>query len=231
MAPKSARGFAASSPQGIDTESWFQALLPAVIGLLRGERRVTYRTLKYIHRLDDAALEEIRRELTFKRLAMDEDREGLVWTGEVQPAVPPVTTDWLETAGTESRVGRHAAVPELPRRFSASDTPPNGPTGLPEQAPATSLPDESVAMLEPSRKVPAAERRQLTVMFCDLVGSTDLSGRLDPEDLREIVRAFQATAAQVIERYEGHIAQYLGDGLLIYFGLPVAHEGHRQRTM
>jgi class 3 adenylate cyclase len=76
-----------------------------------------------------------------------------------------------------------------------------------------------------------AERRQLTVMFCDLVGSTDLSGKLDPEDLREVVRAYQETAAEVIERYQGHIAQYLGDGLLIYFGFPVAHEDDAQRAV
>ena len=76
-----------------------------------------------------------------------------------------------------------------------------------------------------------AERRQLTVMFCDLVGSTDLSGKLDPEDLRDVVRAYQETAAAVIEYYEGHIAQYLGDGLLIYFGYPLAHEDDAQRSV
>jgi class 3 adenylate cyclase len=84
---------------------------------------------------------------------------------------------------------------------------------------------------ELGRHAPEAERRQLTVMFCDLVGSTDLSGRLDPEDLREVVRAYQATAATVIARYEGHIAQYLGDGLLVYFGYPAAHEDDAQRAV
>ena len=59
-----------------------------------------------------------------------------------------------------------------------------------------------------------AERRQLTVLFCDLVDSTALSSQLDPEDLREVVRAYQATCAKVITRFEGYIAQYLGDGLL-----------------
>ena len=59
---------------------------------------------------------------------------------------------------------------------------------------------------------PDAERRQLTVLFCDLVDSTVLAGQLDPEDLREVVRAYQETCAKVIARYEGHIAQYLGDG-------------------
>ena len=57
-------------------------------------------------------------------------------------------------------------------------------------------------------------------MFCDLVGSTQLSGQLDPEDLRAVVRAYQEAAAEVIQSYEGHIAQYLGDGLLVYFGYP-----------
>jgi Adenylate and Guanylate cyclase catalytic domain len=71
---------------------------------------------------------------------------------------------------------------------------------------------------------PEAERRQLTVLFCDLVDSTVLSGQLDPEDLREVVRAYQDTCAKVIARFEGHIAQYLGDGLLVYFGYPRAHE-------
>lgn len=76
-----------------------------------------------------------------------------------------------------------------------------------------------------------AERRQLTVMFCDLVGSTPLSGQLDPEELREIVRAYQQTSAEVIERYAGHIAQYLGDGLLVYFGYPTAHEDDAARAV
>jgi class 3 adenylate cyclase/predicted ATPase len=76
-----------------------------------------------------------------------------------------------------------------------------------------------------------AERRQLTVMFCDLVGSTALSTQLDPEELREVVRGYQETGAAVIERFGGHIAQYLGDGLLVYFGYPVAHEDDAQRAV
>ena len=75
------------------------------------------------------------------------------------------------------------------------------------------------------------ERRQLTVMFCDLVDSTALSGQLDPEDLRNVVRAYQNTAGAVITRYDGHIAQYLGDGLLVYFGHPVAHEDDARRAV
>ena len=78
---------------------------------------------------------------------------------------------------------------------------------------------------------PDAERRQLTVMFCDLVDSTALSGQLDPEEYREVVRAYQRVCTDVIQRYEGHIAQLLGDGLLLYFGYPVAHEDDAQRVV
>jgi predicted ATPase/class 3 adenylate cyclase len=69
------------------------------------------------------------------------------------------------------------------------------------------------------------------VLFCDLVGSTALSAQLDPEELREVVRAYQDTCAKVIARFEGHIAQYLGDGLLVYFGYPLAHEDDAQRAV
>jgi class 3 adenylate cyclase/predicted ATPase len=78
---------------------------------------------------------------------------------------------------------------------------------------------------------PEAERRQLTVLFCDLVDSTALATQLDPEELREVVRAYQDTCAKVIARFDGHIAQYLGDGLLVYFGYPLAHEDDAQRAV
>jgi class 3 adenylate cyclase/tetratricopeptide (TPR) repeat protein len=78
---------------------------------------------------------------------------------------------------------------------------------------------------------PEAERRQLTVLFCDLVDSTVLASQLDPEELREVVRAYQEACAKVIARFEGHIAQYLGDGLLVYFGYPQAHEDDAQRAV
>ncbi|MBI4228214.1 MAG: AAA family ATPase, partial [Deltaproteobacteria bacterium] len=76
-----------------------------------------------------------------------------------------------------------------------------------------------------------AERRQMTVMFCDLVGSTSLSEQLDPEDLRDVVRSYQETCAEVIDKHDGYIAQYLGDGLLVYFGFPLAHEDDAQRAV
>ncbi len=74
------------------------------------------------------------------------------------------------------------------------------------------------------RVTSSAERRQLTVMFCDLVGSTALSTRLDPEDLREVIDAYHACVAEVVTRFSGYVAKYMGDGVLIYFGFPEASE-------
>jgi class 3 adenylate cyclase/predicted ATPase len=75
------------------------------------------------------------------------------------------------------------------------------------------------------------ERRQLTVLFCDVVGSTTLSTRLDPEDLRDILQEFQARCGKAIRRYEGHIARFMGDGVLAYFGFPIAHEDDAERAV
>ncbi len=76
-----------------------------------------------------------------------------------------------------------------------------------------------------------AERRQLTVMFCDLVGSTALSTQYDPEDLSDIVRTYQDACAGIISRYEGYIARFMGDGMLVYFGYPQAHEDDAERAL
>lgn len=77
----------------------------------------------------------------------------------------------------------------------------------------------------------SAERRHLTVMFCDLVGSTSLSSRLDPEDMRDLFRVYQDASTAVIHRYGGFVAKYMGDGILIYFGYPQAHEDDPERAI
>jgi class 3 adenylate cyclase/predicted ATPase len=166
--------------------SRFHVVLPGVIALLRQERRVTYRTLVDMFRLDDALLEELREELRFRHLAHDEEGKGLVWR-QSEPTIP-------------------AAEATASLRVSPPDP-------------------------EPSRSTPEAERRHLTVMFCDLADSTVLAQQLDPEDLREVIRAYQATAVEVIQQYAGYVAQYLGDGLLVYFGWPVAHEDDASRAV
>lgn len=87
------------------------------------------------------------------------------------------------------------------------------------------------APLHIERGMPAVERRQLTVLFCDLVDATPLSGQLDPEDYREVIRAYHTVCAEVIQRFDGSIAQYLGDGVLAYFGSPHAHEDDAYRAV
>jgi class 3 adenylate cyclase len=77
----------------------------------------------------------------------------------------------------------------------------------------------------------SAERRQLTVMFCDLVGSTSLSSRMDPEDLREVISAYQAACTHVIQTYDGMVAKLMGDGILAYYGYPRAHEDDAERAV
>ena len=110
-----------------------------------------------------------------------------------------------------------ASLPSSSEHALQTATPKISPAQV-ETAPATSPP-------------PEAERRQLTVLFCDLVDSTVLASQLDPEDLREVVRAYQEVCAKVVARFEGHVAQYLGDGLLVYFGYPLAHEDDAQRAV
>src|SRR4249919_202054 len=76
-----------------------------------------------------------------------------------------------------------------------------------------------------------AERRQVTVMFADLVGSTALSTRMDPEDLREVIAAYQTCVAEAVRRFGGFVAKYMGDGVLVYFGYPQAHEDDAERAV
>jgi class 3 adenylate cyclase/predicted ATPase len=142
--------------------------------------------------------------------------------------------DAIEALKDELIYAQHVAVDEDSRVLvwtgGDSGTPapapsPSGPHGRQADRPA----DVTPRPVEPH--VPDAERRQLTVLFCDLVDSTVLASQLDPEEWREVVRAYQDACAKVIARFEGHIAQYLGDGLLVYFGYPQAHEDDAQRAV
>ena len=130
--------------------------------------------------------------------------------------------------------GAHADAAPCSRRHVRTT-----PGGHPRRAAVP--PDTPLALAPPSgalrsgsparRSTPAAERRQLTVMFCDVVDSTTLAGQLDPEDFRAVMVRYHATCTEVIERYGGHVAQYLGDGLLVYFGWPQAHEDDARRAV
>jgi class 3 adenylate cyclase len=95
---------------------------------------------------------------------------------------------------------------------------------------ASSAPAEAASLL-PAAPMSSAERRQLTVLFCDLVGSTALAARLDPEDLREIIGVYHRCVADTVARFNGFVAKYMGDGVLVYFGYPQAHEDDAEQAV
>jgi class 3 adenylate cyclase len=203
------------------------------MALLQREQRVTYRTLRYVFGVDEACLHAVRDELCFRQLAREEGGQGLVWTGEDAPQAVSVPRPAPAPAMAVSVVAPGPPpLPDAPQPLPAPLPAPDGVSTLSADE-VGSHPPEDALVLTPAlaHSAPEAERRQLTMLFCDLVGSTQLSGQLDPEDLRAVVRAYQEAAAEVIQRYEGHIAQYLGDGLLVYFGYPTAHEDDARRAV
>jgi len=100
-----------------------------------------------------------------------------------------------------------------------------------QKAIADLSPPAAAGRSSPPRSEESAERRQLTVMFCDLVGSTAMSARLDPEDMRQVMRAYQDACSGVVARYDGFVAKFLGDGIVAYFGFPRAHEDDAARAV
>jgi class 3 adenylate cyclase len=184
------------------------AVLPEVIRLLQRQGSVTYRALMQIFGLDDALLEDVRQELVFTRVARDAQNTGLVWAGAAPSVSHPAAAVPRQHATPDKAVALSAATPTVPS----------------DLIPAETSPDTPGVAAEPTRSAPDAERRQVTVMFCDLVDSTRLSQQLDPEDYRTVVQAYQEAAATVILPFDGYIAQYLGNGLMVYFGWPQAYE-------
>jgi class 3 adenylate cyclase len=234
----------------------FFHIVSAVLALLQREGRVTYWALKQEFGFDDAFLEGLREELIFaKRVARDEGGKVLVWTGEppaVVDAMPAATSQQPTTEtpvkaspmafvlpplalantlpATPPPVSGTAASPAVPGSTPVEMVP-QGPRQTPDDGRLAVLPEVPAVPPAPAHAAPEAERRQVTVMFCDLVDSTKLSQQLDPEDYRAVVRAYQAAAAEVIQPYNGYIAQYLGDGLMVYFGWPQAHEDAASRAV
>ena len=180
----------------------FSEIIEHAKALLQRQGRLTYRSLKREFDLEDEALEDLKFELIEgQELAVDKDGKVLVWIGE---------------GGKEETAKRGNGEEGLASSVQRLES------GRKEQA-------SSGQTLDARRT--AGERRQLTVMFCDLVDSTALSEQLDPEEYGAVVRTYQHTSATVIERFDGYIAQYLGDGLLVYFGYPRAHEDDAARAV
>jgi class 3 adenylate cyclase len=138
---------------------------------------------------------------------------------EITPEVLPHLSDAdLKTLG----------LPMGPRKLVLAAIAELGKHGIGDPATATRI--ESIPGSGPPPR-PEAERRQLTVMFVDLAGSTALSGQLDPEEMGDVIRKYQNTVAEEIRHVDGHVAKYMGDGVLAYFGWPRAHEDEAERAV
>ncbi|MGD0188812.1 MAG: adenylate/guanylate cyclase domain-containing protein [Roseiarcus sp.] len=133
--------------------------------------------------------------------------------------LPKLTADDLRELGVAVVGHRRKIISAIEEFNAASATHVEAvkPVPTPSPVPVRAAPD-------------AAERRQLTVMFCDLVGSTAMSARLDPEDMGDLIRAFQGAVAAAVARFDGHVAKLMGDGALVYFGYPRAHEDDAERA-
>jgi class 3 adenylate cyclase len=144
-----------------------------------------------------------------RSLGLEEYEEVFRENKITEKVLPKLTAEDLKELGVTALGHRRIlldAIADLQADGSAKSPPPETPSTLPK----------------PSQD--AAERRQVTVMFSDLVGSTALSARMDPEDLREVIAAYQKAVADAVQRFGGFVAKYMGDGVLVYFGYPQAHE-------
>ena len=180
----------------------FYAVLDQVVDLLRSRQRATYRTLKRQFNLYDTALEDLKEELLFTHpQIVDEDGRGLVWTGDADSAAAPDPT----SPSTVSEV--HQA-----------------------REPLSYTPQYLAEKILTSRSVLEGERKQVTVLFADLKGSTELIADLDPEAARQLLDPALHHMMEAVHRYEGTVNQVLGDGIMALFGAPLAHEDHALRA-
>jgi class 3 adenylate cyclase len=182
----------------------FDDMLTQVLELLQREKRVSYRALKRRFDLDDNDLEDVKDELIYaKKLAVDEDNRVLVWVGaqDTSPLPPDLSISALPT-------------------HSAPD---------PAREPLSYTPKHLAEKILTSRSALEGERKQVTVLFCDLANSTPIAERIGPEAMHALLHRFFEVALNEVHRYEGTINQFLGDGFMALFGAPIAHEDHARR--
>ena len=167
----------------------YDELVAKVIELLQREKRVPYRVLKRRFDVDDEYIEDLKIDLIeAKRLASDENDRILVWVGE--RASPPAT------------------LPSLPPELAAP------PTTAHEREPLSYTPKHLAEKILTSRSALEGERKQVTVLFCDLANSTPIAERVGPEHMHTLLNRFFELALEAVHRYEGTINQFLGDGFL-----------------
>jgi class 3 adenylate cyclase len=184
----------------------FDTLFAQVIALLQREQRISYRVLKRRFALSDDDLTDLKDELIYaKKLAVDEDNRVLVWTGhQATPPPPPVPSTSEPTA--------HPAPDH-------------------EREPLSYTPKHLAEKILTSRSALEGERKQVTVLFCDLANSTPIAERIGPEAMHTLLNRFFELALNEVQRYEGTINQFLGDGFMALFGAPIAHEDHARRAV
>ena len=185
----------------------FSEVLKETVWLLLTEKQISYRRLRIEFDLDDNRLEVLRHELVqIKRVAADQEGEFLVWADAGRGTVPDIEP-----------------LPALAPMASREEK---------DEPPQVSMRPAQVSALTPlPHSSSDAERRPLTVMFCDLADSTALSTKLDPEDLQDLIRAYQERCTAIIREYEGFVARYMGDGILVYFGYPKSLERNAERAV
>src|SRR4029434_4192775 len=185
----------------------FDDILAQVLELLKRQGRVSYSALKRRFDLDDDYLNDLKDEILFTSPQMvDEGGRGLVWVGEqaAASAQPPVS-------GT-------------PALTSA-------PATDPAREPLSYTPKHLAEKILTSRSALEGERKQVTVLFCDLANSTPIAERIGPEAMHTLLNRFFELALSEAHQYEGTINQFLGDGFMALFGAPIAHEDHARRAV
>jgi len=183
----------------------FDEILAQIIDLLKRQGRVSYGALKRRYDLDEAYLEDLKDEIIHaQQLAIDEDNRVLIWVGDqaITPPSPP--------------------APSAPERASPSTT-------AHEREPVSYTPPHLAEKILTSRSALEGERKQVTVLFCDLANSTAFAERLGAENMHTLLNRFFELALHEVHRYEGTINQFLGDGFMALFGAPISHEDHARR--
>jgi class 3 adenylate cyclase/tetratricopeptide (TPR) repeat protein len=187
----------------------FYEVFEQVLTLLQRHGRVSYRALKRQFDLDDEYLEDLKVELIeAQELAIDQDNKMLVWTGENEsvPAPPP----------TPASSTPEIASPQTPEQ---------------EREPLSYTPPHLAEKILQSKAALEGERKQVTVLFCDLANSTAIAEKIGPENMHSLLNRFFELALDEVHRYEGTINQFLGDGFMALFGAPVSHEDHARRAV